>query len=85
MINRFNTFGFGYDWDRAGEPRESPKHMTCDVHYATFLVTVKGELGKLQCPECGIKYEDPEYQGEAEALATEIDEMIKRNRHIVRK
>ena len=84
-MTKFNILGFGHDWDRAREPRKPPRQMTCDVHYATLLISKKDQAGFLQCPECGICYEDPEYQGEAEALATEIDELIKRNRHIVRK
>ena len=80
MHIKFNIIGFG--WQR--EPRKDLQ-MTCDVHYATILIPKKDQPGFLQCRECGASYEDPDYQGQAEALATEIDEMIKRNRHIVRK
>jgi hypothetical protein len=74
MTNKFNIIGF---WPR--EPRKD-RQMTCDIHYGTILIPKKNQPGFLQCGECGKSYEDPNYKGEAEALATEIDEMIKRNR-----
>jgi hypothetical protein len=78
---KFNIIGFGHPW--RNKP-DRPEYQYCSIHKGTILVKTD-QIGFLQCPTCGQRVKDPEYQGEAEALATEIDELIKRNRHIVRK